>query len=126
MRKILVVDDEHDICDFVGNFLTERGYQVFTAFSGEDALLTVKKEKPELALVDIKMKGMDGIALLKHIKSHDKNICVIMVTALEDRDSINEAMRLGAFDYITKPLELEYLERAVEKFDRMAERHEHP
>lgn len=123
MRKILVVDDEHDICDFVSNFLTERGYQVLTALSGEDALAIMKKEKPELAMVDIKMKGMDGLALLKHMKSHDKNICVIMVTALEDQDSINEATRLGAFDYITKPLELEYLERVVEKFDKMMEKH---
>jgi len=126
MRKILVVDDEHDICDFVSNFLTERGYQVFTALTGEDALAIVKKERPELALVDIKMNGMDGIALLKHIKSHDKNICVIMVTALEDQDSINEATRLGAFDYITKPLELEHLEKTVDKFDKMAERYEQP
>ncbi len=121
MRKILVVDDEHDICEFVGGFLTERGYHVLTALNGEDALAIVKKERPSLALLDIKMKGMDGIALLKHIKFFDKNIYVIMVTAMEDDDSMNEATRLGACDYITKPLELEHLERAVEKFDKMAE-----
>ena len=115
MRKILVVDDEHDICEFVSNFFRERGYEVFAALNGDEALSIVRKEKPELVLLDIKMKGMDGIAALKHIKSLDRNINVIMVTALEDVDKMNEASRLGASDYITKPLELDHLEQAVEK-----------
>ena len=77
MKKLLVVDDEHDICDFVQNFFRERGYTVLTALSGEDALLIVKAEKPDLVLLDIKMKGMDGIAALKHIKDIDKNVKVV-------------------------------------------------
>lgn len=115
MRKILVVDDELDICDFVQTFFQDRDYEVFTALNGEEALDIIKKEKPELVLLDIKMKGMDGIATLKHIKALDKNTKVIMVTALEDQDKMNEACRLGACEYITKPLELDNLERAVEK-----------
>jgi DNA-binding NtrC family response regulator len=115
MRKILVVDDEVDICDFVKNFFQERGYQVFTALSGEEAIITAKKEKPELILLDIKMKGMGGIAALKHLKELNRAQKVIMVTALEDQDKMDEACRLGACDYITKPLILDYLERAVEK-----------
>ena len=115
MRKILVVDDEHDICEFVSGFFTERGYHVLTALNGDEALSVIKKEKPELVLLDIKMKGMDGIAVLKHIKTFDKNITVLMITALDDQDKMNEASRLGAADYITKPLELDHLEMAVEK-----------
>lgn len=115
MPKILVVDDERDICEFVRNFLEERGYVVFSAESGEDALEAVKKEKPDLVLLDIKMKGMDGIAALKHIKDIDKKIKVVMVTALEDQEKIEEACRLGACEYITKPLALDHLEQAVEK-----------
>lgn len=114
-RKILVVDDEHDICDFVKNFFQERGYDVLTAINGDEAISIVKNDKPELVLLDIKMKGMDGIAALKHIKEIDRNQKVIMVTALEDQDKIDEACRLGACDYITKPLVLDYLEQAVEK-----------
>lgn len=114
-RKILVVDDEHDICDFVKNFFEERGYEVLTAVSGEDALNLLKKEKPQLVLLDIKMKGMDGIATLRHIKEADRNQKVIMVTALEDQDKIDEACRLGACEYITKPLVLDHLEQTVEK-----------
>jgi len=115
MRKILVVDDEQDICDFVRNFFQERGYTVLTALNGDDALLVVKNEKPELVLLDIKMKGMDGIAALKHIKDIDKSIKVIMVTALGDQDKMDEACRLGACEYITKPLMLDHLEQTVEK-----------
>lgn len=115
MRKILVVDDEHDVCDFVKNFFLDRGYQVFTALNGEEALSITKKEKPSLVLLDIKMEDMDGIATLKHLKELDKNLKVVMVTALEDKDKMDEACRLGACEYITKPLVLDNLEKVVEK-----------
>ena len=115
MRKLLVVDDEKDICDFVKNFFQERGYEVLTSSSGADALEIVKKDKPDLILLDIKMNGMDGIAALKHIKDIDRSIKVVMVTALEDQDKMNEACKLGACEYITKPLVLDLLEEAVEK-----------
>ncbi len=115
MHKILVVDDEHDVCDFVKNFFQERGFEVFTALSGEEALAVTKKENPGIVLLDIKMKGMNGIATLKHLKELNKGLKVIMVTALEDQDKMDEARKLGACDYITKPLVLDYLEQAVEK-----------
>ena len=113
MRKILVVDDENDICDFVKTFFRDRGFQVFTALSGEDALMITKKERPDLILLDIKMKNMDGLAVLKHIKELDKTIKIIMVTALDDQEKMREAYKLGAIDYITKPLALDYLEETV-------------
>jgi two-component system, response regulator, stage 0 sporulation protein F len=115
MDKILVVDDEHDICDFVRNFFQERGYDVLTALNGEEALSIAKTEKPAIVLLDVRMKGMDGIATLKHLKDLDKAMKVVMVTALEDQEKMDECCRLGACDYITKPLELDYLEEVVEK-----------
>ena len=115
MHKLLVVDDETDICDFVKTFFKDRGFHVFTALNGEEALSVVKKERPDLVLLDIKMKGMDGLAALKHIKELDRSIKIIMVTALEDQDKMREAYKLGACDYITKPLILDYLEQAVLK-----------
>jgi DNA-binding response OmpR family regulator len=115
MHKILVVDDEDDICDFVRTFFKDRGLQVFTALNSEEALSITKREKPDLILLDIKKKGMDGLATLKHIRELDKTIKVIMVTALEEQDKINEAYRLGAVDYVTKPLALDYLEETVER-----------
>jgi two-component system response regulator (stage 0 sporulation protein F) len=115
MHKLLVVDDENDICDFVKTFFKDRGFHVFTALNGEDALSIAKKERPDMVLLDIKMKGMDGLAALKHIKELDRSIKIIMVTALVDQDKMHEAYKLGACDYITKPLILDYLEQTVLK-----------
>lgn len=115
MHKLLVVDDETDICDFVKTFFKDRGFHVFTALNGEEALSMIKKERPDLILLDIKMKGMDGLAALKHIKELDRSIKIIMVTALADQDKMHEAYKLGACDYITKPLILDHLEHMVLK-----------
>lgn len=111
--KMLIVDDEIDVCDFVKNFFEERNYTVFTALGGEEALRIIKTQKPDIILLDIKMKKMDGIETLKRIREIDKNVNVIMVTAVEDRDKMDAAHKLGARDYITKPLVLEELEHTV-------------
>lgn len=115
MNKILVVDDELDICDFMKNFFQERGFEVLTATNGDDALSAAKLENPDIVLLDVRMKGMDGIATLKHLKELDRSIKVIMVSALNDQDKMDEACRLGACEYITKPLDLDYLEQTVTK-----------
>ena len=113
MIKVLVVDDEIDVCDFVKNFFEERNYRVFMALGGSEALRILRKEKPDLILLDIKMKEMDGIQTLERIRKIDKNVKVIMVSALEDQDKMEAAKKLGASKYITKPLVLEELESAV-------------
>jgi len=113
MRKILVVDDEIDVCDFVKNFFEERAFRVYTALNGQEALRIVKKEKPHLILLDIRMKGMDGIETLKKIREVNKDVKVIMVTAVEDQEKMDNACKLGACEYITKPLVLEDLETKV-------------
>ena len=111
--KILTVDDEMGIDSFFYEFFTVRNYEVFNAQSGKEAIEIVKKEKPRIILLDVKMRGMDGIETLKRIKELDKGAVVIMVSGVKDDDVINEALKLGADDYITKPLSLEYLEKVV-------------
>ena len=113
MVKLLVVDDESEICEFLKSFFEERGYAVSVANSGEKALEIVKQEKPQVILLDIKMPGMDGIQSLREIRVCHPKAKVIMVTAIETRDKIEECLRLGADNYITKPLSLEYLENDV-------------
>ena len=113
MAKILVVDDEHDVCDFVKTFFEERNYDVMAAYDGEEALRVAKSQKPDIILLDIRMKKMDGIETLKKLRDFDKNVNVIMVTAVADRDKIDIASKFGAKGYITKPLVLEELESAV-------------
>jgi len=113
MVKILVVDDEIDVCDFTKNFFEKRGFEVFTAANGEEAFSTVRDKTPDIVLLDVKMKFMDGITVLKCIKEIAPSTIVIMVTAVEDADKIREATSLGARDYVTKPLVLEELEKKV-------------
>jgi len=111
--KILTVDDEMGIDSFFYEFFSVRNYEVFNAQGGKEAIGIVKKEKPRIVLLDINMRGMDGIETLKQIKAIDKNIVVIMVSGAKDDETINKALSAGADDYITKPLSLEYLEKVV-------------
>ncbi len=113
MVKILVVDDEIDVCDFVKLFFEERNFRVFTALGGQEALRLLRKEKPHLILLDIRMREMDGIETLRRIREIDKEVKVIMVTALEEQDKMRAAQKLGASKYVTKPLVLEELEATV-------------
>ena len=110
MARILVVDDEQDVCDMLEKFLKIKGYEVSTALSGEEALTLVKEEKPHVVLLDIRMPEMDGLECLERIKEIDKEISVIMITALKQEEVGKKAMELGAYDYITKPLSLQYLQ----------------
>ncbi|MDD5136812.1 MAG: response regulator [Candidatus Omnitrophica bacterium] len=111
--KILTVDDQMGIDSFFYEFFTARNYEVFNALSGKEAVAIVKKKKPRIVLLDIKMRGMDGIETLKEIKAIDKEIVVIMVTGEKDDDVMKRALDAGADDYITKPLSLEYLDKVV-------------
>jgi len=115
MSKLLIVDDEPDVREFAKNFFVKRKLEVDTAASGSEAIDLVKKSKPELILLDLRMEGIDGLETLKQIKEIDKNIKVIMVTGVNDAESINKAKELGAKGYIHKPLILEELEKVVLK-----------
>ena len=114
MKRLLVVDDEPEICEFLKAFFEDRDYDVRTASSGLEALQMLETDPPQLMLLDIHMPGMDGMNVLRRVKASYPKIKVIMVTAIETRDKIEEAIRLGADNYITKPLSLEYLEKDVQ------------
>jgi DNA-binding response OmpR family regulator len=114
-RRLLVVDDEEEICDFLQSFFEDRQYVVETAHSGVQAVDKAKKFNPHVILLDIQMPEMDGLKALKRIKEENSKIKVIMVTAVETQEKIEEAMRYGADNYITKPLSLEYLENDVQE-----------
>jgi DNA-binding response OmpR family regulator len=94
----------------LNKFLIKKGYEVYTALDCEEALSVVREERPHIVLLDIKMPKMNGIECLKRIKEIDKEVGVIMITAVTQEETEREAMKLDAFDYITKPLSLKYLE----------------
>ncbi len=115
MLKILVVDDEKDICSFVKNFFSLRGYEVFTANCGDEAFKIADEEDPLIVLQDIRMPGIDGIETLRRMKKKRPNNRVIMVTCIDDLDKMAKAKKYGADGYITKPLILDELVNAVKE-----------
>jgi DNA-binding NtrC family response regulator len=114
-KTILIVDDEKDLCTVLSDSLSQDRYRVITAFNGETALQLVMKEKPDLMLLDIKMPGMDGIEVLKHLRRMKNKISVIMFTAFGTLETARKAMKLGAYDYITKPVDLFLLKSLVKE-----------
>jgi DNA-binding NtrC family response regulator len=107
--KIVMIDDEPEICWIVKKVLEENGFNVETAFNGERGLDTVKIQKPELVLLDIKLPGIDGLETLQRLKSLEKKILVIMLSAFHDVNAAVKCMKLGAYDYISKPVDVDEL-----------------
>jgi DNA-binding response OmpR family regulator len=113
MERILVVDDEAQIVRLLQKYFASKGYEVHTAGSGLEAVDRVKDVRPDVVLLDILMPGMGGLDTLKEIKKIDPKIGVIMVTAVIDEELAKRALELGADDYITKPIDFDYLETCV-------------
>ncbi|HYA89961.1 MAG TPA: sigma-54 dependent transcriptional regulator [Thermodesulfobacteriota bacterium] len=102
---ILVVDDEFSVRDSLYNWFRNEGYRTDTAESGAEALKKLQDSLWDIVLLDIKMPGMDGMELQKHIKKIDNTIIVIIITAYATVDTAVEAMKEGAFDYLSKPID---------------------
>ena len=101
-EKILVVDDEQSMTQFLGIVLRKEGFEVTTVNSGRDALEKVKAEPFDVVICDIKMPGMDGIQVLQNVKKHDANIPVVLMTAYASQQSAIDAVNMGAFQYLLK------------------------
>lgn len=114
--NILIVDDEIDLCQNLSELLEEEEkYNVSIANNGKEGLIKIKEEIPDLVLLDIKMPEMNGIEILEKIKAINKDTLVIMLTAYQTVDSAVKSMKLGAYDYITKPFEFEKLKISIER-----------
>jgi two-component system nitrogen regulation response regulator NtrX len=116
---ILVVDDEESILETLTGILEDEGYEVITASSGSDALTRFTEVSPDVVLLDVWMPGMDGIETLKSIKEKNNEVCVIMISGHGNIDTAVHAIKLGAYDFLEKPLSLEkvliLIKRALEK-----------
>jgi DNA-binding NtrC family response regulator len=113
MSKLLIVDDEVDIREFAKSFFKKRGITVLTASGGKSALEIIATERPNLVLLDVRMEEMTGVDVLKDLRKTDQLTKVIMVSGVEDPETISEANALGIIGYIHKPLVLEELEKIV-------------
>ncbi|MBI5739258.1 MAG: sigma-54-dependent Fis family transcriptional regulator [Nitrospirae bacterium] len=116
---ILVVDDEESILDALSGILEDEGHEVLTASSGEKALEYITGTSPDVVLLDVWLPGIDGLETLKGIREKNANVCVIMISGHSNIETAVHATRLGAYDFLEKPLSLEkvviIVRRAVEK-----------
>ena len=115
MGKILVIDDEEVIRKTVKKYLEIDDYQVITAANGQEGIEAFLEERPDVVLTDLKMPGMDGLAVVKAIKGLDKDAEVIVVTGHGDIDAAVESLKLRASDFLLKPVDIEELEKVVER-----------
>jgi DNA-binding response OmpR family regulator len=112
--RVLVVDDELEMRKMVSEHLHEKGYDVLEAADGEEALARVPEYRPNIVLLDLMMAGISGMETLRRIKAMAAETCVIMVTAIEEIETAQTALGLGASDYVTKPFSLQYLDSVLE------------
>lgn len=113
--NVLVVDDENIVCNSCKRILTQKGYNVDVALSGEEALNKVKGNGFDVVIADWKMEGMDGIEVAKRIKKENPKIAVIMITGYPSVETSIKAMRTGISDYVPKPFTPEELSEAMSR-----------
>ena len=115
MNKILIIDDEEYLCLALEKSLRQEGYQVAIATRGEQGLEIIRNETPSLVILDLKMPEMDGLEVLVKAKDIIPQLPIIMLTAHGTINTAIEALKLGAVDYLTKPIDLDALKIIVEQ-----------
>ncbi|MBI3620974.1 MAG: sigma-54-dependent Fis family transcriptional regulator [Nitrospirae bacterium] len=115
MKKLLIVDDEKSMREFLAIVLRKEGYYVATAADGESALRLLEQDIFDLVMTDMKMPGMDGLALLRAIKQLSSRTVVLMITAFASTENAVEAMKAGAYDYLTKPFQIDEVKLLITK-----------
>ena len=113
MNTILIVDDEKSMREFLKILLVKEGYKVITAQDGDRALELIQKSPVDLVVSDIRMPGISGLELLARIKDHDEDVPVIMITAFASPNDAVQAMKSGAYDYISKPFNVDEIKSVI-------------
>ena len=111
----MIVDDELSVRDSLGKWFREEGYEIGTAESASDALTRMAENKWDLALLDIKMRGTDGIELQRRLHEMDPDLIVIMMTGYASVETAVTALKNGAYDYVSKPLDPDEIAHLVKK-----------
>jgi DNA-binding NtrC family response regulator len=113
MKPVLIVDDEPIVRESIGDWLKDAGYHVYTAESGEEALSLVEKQDFSVIIIDVRLPGKTGIKVLTEIKQQKPQIKSIVITAYPSAELAAEARKLGAIDYLIKPVNPDDLERLI-------------
>jgi DNA-binding response OmpR family regulator len=112
-QSVLVVDDEENFLTLLKWYLTQQGYDVFTASSADEACGILQERPIDIALLDIKLGGRDGLSLLDQVNDQSPSVKVVMMTAFPTVSSIKQAFEKGATRYLTKPVDLQELTEAL-------------
>lgn len=115
LSKILVVDDEEVVCRFLEKLLAAGGHEVHTSLGGQDAIAKLEEDSFDLVITDLKMPGVDGVGVLRKAKELDPFCEIIVITAYASVESAVEVMKLGAYDYISKPFNIDRIRLVVDK-----------
>ncbi len=115
MDKILIIDDDESMRDTLKLYLDDSDYEIFLADSGANGINILEQEHPDIVISDVMMPEINGIDVLTESKKFDKNINVIMLTAFDDMESTIKAIQLGAYDYLSKPIEQERLKIIIKR-----------
>jgi DNA-binding NtrC family response regulator len=113
--KVLIIDDERQIRETLEMVLLEKGHEVAMAEDGREGIEAIRRERPDVVILDIRLPGMNGIDVLRKIKERDKNTSVIMITAYHNMETTIEAMKAGAYEYIHKPIDADEFEITIDK-----------
>jgi DNA-binding response OmpR family regulator len=110
---VMVVNDEPRVCHLLEEILSEEGYRVVSAMNGQRALKMAAEIRPDIILLEIVTPGLDSVAILRELRQRGHGGTVIILTAQGTLQTAREAMRLGAYDYITKPFNLDFLKTVL-------------
>lgn len=113
MPRMLIVDDEEDVRALLRRFFTKKNYEVRTAETAEEAMRILDSEAVDIVLLDIELPGMSGLVALRQVQAHWPDMPVVMISGQGEEGLARETLKAGAFDYVVKPLDFDYLERTV-------------
>ena len=111
--KILIVDDEPSVCNFLSDYLKYKGYNSKISLSGKEALAALNTEHFDLVLLDLIMPKMNGLEVLERIKEIDLKVPIIILTSVKDKNIAESSLEMGAVDFISKPIDIERLEESI-------------
>jgi len=117
-KKIMVIDDEKTICEAIEFLLENEGYDVTTAYNGEEGLMKIYKQPPDMLIIDLLMPKMNGFKVVRRVRSDPafKDIPILMLTVVDDKFDIQEGYNSGVSDYMVKPFEVDDLVMRVKTF----------
>jgi len=115
MAKIVIIDDEPAMVEVIVTLCREKGHQVFPFNSAPKAIEQLDSIAPQVVIADIKMETMTGFDVLRHVREHHRQTAVILITAYGTVETAVEAMKMGAYDYVTKPFKIDELQLTVQR-----------